>query len=211
MLSSWRYRTRCSAVVAAVLAVFLSGITSAQVPARANQYQRDLIRQARSVWGLSAPVALFAAQVHQESSWRPDARSPYAAGLAQFTPDTAEWIGTIYAELAAPDVFDPRWALRALVRYDFWLWSRARDTATDCDRAAMMLSAYNGGLGWLNRDRRLATSKGADASRWWGQVERYSARAEWAIEENRQYPRRILRELQGRYVPQWGRGVLCDG
>jgi len=48
-------------------------------------------------WGLEAPVALFAAQVHQESGWREDARSPVGAlGLAQFMPGTAAWIAQLY-------------------------------------------------------------------------------------------------------------------
>lgn len=32
-----------------------------------EQYRRDLTRSARLVWGLDAPVATMAAQIHQES------------------------------------------------------------------------------------------------------------------------------------------------
>jgi hypothetical protein len=76
-----------------------------QIPAQANTYRAQLTREARAAWGLEAPVAFFAAQVHQESGWREDARSPVGAlGLAQFMPGTAAWIaGSIKrGQLRAP-------------------------------------------------------------------------------------------------------------
>ena len=36
----------------------------ADIPARAGQYRAVLIREARAVWGLDAPTATFAAQIH---------------------------------------------------------------------------------------------------------------------------------------------------
>ena len=45
----------------------------AQVPQAAQQHRALLVRTAHAAWGLDAPVAVFAAQVHQESAWRPDA------------------------------------------------------------------------------------------------------------------------------------------
>jgi len=181
----------------------------AAVPRAAEAYRRDLTREARAVWGLQAPVATFAAQVHQESAWRPEAQSRFASGLAQFTPATAAWISGAYrAELGTGDVFNPRWALRALVRYDKHLSDRIAGAASACDHWAFVLSAYNGGPGWVERDRALAASRGADPSRWWGHVERHSARAAWAFAENRGYPRRILLVLQDEYAA-WGPGVNC--
>ncbi|MBP6897390.1 MAG: transglycosylase SLT domain-containing protein [Pseudacidovorax sp.] len=68
------------------------------IPRDAERYQLTLKREAQRTWGLDAPVATFAAQVHQESRWRADARSPVGAqGLAQFMPSTASWIGGVYA------------------------------------------------------------------------------------------------------------------
>lgn len=150
----------------------------------------------------------MAAQIHQESAWRPEVCSPYACGLTQFTPATAEWIGELYGiELGPTDRFDPRWAIRAMVRYDRHLWERI-SAATECDRWAMVLSSYNGGFGYLRRDIHLAASKGMDTSRWFGNVELHSTRARWAFEENRAYPRRILLTHQPRYE-LWGRPVKC--
>ena len=80
--------------------------------------------------------------------------------------------------------------------------------ATPCDRMAMTLSAYNGGLGWVWRDQKLAASQGADSARWFDQVERYNAgRHAAAFRENRGYPRLILRTFEPRYVAAgWGQG-----
>ena len=179
----------------------------AGVPHEAYRYRADLVRNARLFWGLAAPVATFAAQVHQESAWKPNARSKYAAGLAQFTPDTADWIGGMDAGLASGDVFNPAWALRALALYDRWLWDRIK-ASSDCDRMAMTLAAYNGGLGWINREKRAATSKGVDANLWFGAVALECLRARWACEENRAYPVRILLKHQPLYLA-WGPGIAC--
>ncbi|MGP5977238.1 transglycosylase SLT domain-containing protein, partial [Pseudomonas aeruginosa] len=122
-----------------------------RIPTAAEQYRRTLVRSAHAEWGLSAPIATFAAQVHQESRWRADARSPVGAqGLAQFMPGTAEWIAGLYpAALGTNQPFNPGWALRALVTYDRWLYDR-NQASSECDRWAFVLSAYNGGQGWVN-------------------------------------------------------------
>lgn len=167
-----------------------------------------MIRNARLEWGLSAPVADFAAQLHQESGWRPDAISPAGAqGLAQFMPATADWISQLIPMLSSREPFNPAWAIRALVSYDRWLWQRV-SAASDCERMAMTLSGYNGGLGWVQRDRRLASQKGLDSTRWFGHVATVNAgrnAASWR--ENRHYPQRILRELAPRYLT-WEAAVV---
>jgi soluble lytic murein transglycosylase-like protein len=195
-------------VFGASLPCWLSLTHAQSIPARAYQYRSALIRCARVEWGLAAPVATFAAQLHQESLWDPDARSRYAGGLAQFTPATANWLPEVAPQVGEPAPFNPGWALRALCAYDHHLHDRI-SAKTPCDRWAMTLSAYNGGLGWLNRDRRLASSSGLDPSRWWGHVETVNAgRAPWAIRENRGYPRRILLTLEPVYeAAGWGEGV----
>ncbi|MCH8500168.1 MAG: transglycosylase SLT domain-containing protein [Marinobacter sp.] len=194
--------------------VAVAPVEAGVIPPAAQQHQRELTRLARQEFGMSAPVALFAAQIHQESSWRTHARSPYAEGLAQFTPDTATWISEIYPDLGAAAPYSPGWAIRAMLRYNRHLLSRvkpwyARDVPA-CDRWAFALSAYNGGPGWLPRDRRLAEAAGADPDRWWGHVEYHTARADWARRENRHYPHRILFELEPRYrTAGWAGAAPC--
>lgn len=177
-----------------------------QVPQDAKQWRNRLTREARLQWGLDAPVATFAAQVHAESYWRPDARSHVGAeGLAQFMPRTATWLAGAYKAVGPAEPRNPAWALRALVTYDRHLWESMR-AESDCDRMAKTLSGYNGGPGWVRRDETLARSRGLNAGRWWGHVETVNAgRSAAAWTENRGYPRRILRDIEARYI-EWGVG-----
>lgn len=194
-----------------ILALLLVLIASSVIaePQQSLPYKRDVIRYSRVVWGMEAPIPLFAAQIHQESMWRPKAKSAYAAGLTQFTPDTAEWIVKVFPELGKADVFNPTWAIQAMVRYDLWLYNRNQG-ASICDRMAFVLSAYNGGLGWTQRDRKLAAAAGKDPNRWWGHVEGYSKRAPQFIKENRDYPKKIIYQHQKQYL-SWTGAPVCIG
>lgn len=195
---------------AAVFAGVSTTAHAAEPPTAALRYRSDVIRSARVDWGLNAPVADIAAQLHQESGWNPAARSPVGAqGLAQFMPSTADWIAGVFPALSSREPYNPGWAIRALVSYDRWLWQRVA-VPDGCERMAMTLSAYNGGLGWVNRDRRLARTRGLDDARWFGVVETVNAgrsAANWR--ENRHYPQRILHTLAPRYL-SWG-GASCVG
>lgn len=182
---------------------------AAPIPPDAMRYRAELTRNARLVWGLDAPTATFAAQIHQESGWNPAALSRVgAAGVAQFMPATARWwceINDIAAGDCAPS--NPTWALRALTGYDRWLWDRIEQAQDGCERMAMTLSAYNGGLGWVQRDRARAAAAGVDPGRWFGSVEAHNAgRSTANFAENRGYPVRILKVLTPRYAA-WGPGA----
>ncbi len=180
------------------------------IPLQAQKHRALLTREARAQWGLDAPVATFAAQIHQESVWRNDAVSHAGAqGLAQFMPATSRWLPEVAPETGEPLPFSPSWSIRAMVTYDRWLWRRI-SAASDCDRMAMTLSAYNGGLGWLQRDKALAAAAGMDPQRW-GHVALHNAgRSTANFRENRGYPTRILGVLTNLYrAAGWGKGA-CD-
>ncbi len=181
------------------------------IPDQAQQHRDLLIREARMVWGLDAPVATFAAQIHQESRWDDQAVSPAGAqGLAQFMPQTARWLPAVAPETGKPLPFSPSWSIRALVTYDRWLWKRIRTAYSDCDRWAMTLSSYNGGLGWLQRDQSKAASQGLDPRVWSHVAMVNSGRSTANFRENRSYPTRILRTLTPMYrAAGWGPGG-CD-
>lgn len=202
-------RRRALAIVVLVMA---AGWAEAQtVPARALPFKRALIQNVHLVWGLDGPVAAMAAQVHQESGWRVDARSSHAAGLAQFTPPTATDMARWYpAELGEGGPLNPSWALRALVRYDLRLYLLEPRAANACERLAFTLSAYNGGRGWVIKQKAAAARAGDDQARWFGHVERHRVRAPAAHLENVHYPRRILLALQPVYRG-WGPSVSCEG
>lgn len=164
------------------------------IPHDAARYRADLTRSARLAWGLDAPVATFAAQIHQESAWRADARSPVGAqGLAQFMPATERWIDGVY-DLGDGGAWNPTWAMRALTRYDRWIWDRLAGAGKPCERMAATLRGYNGGLGWVQKEAR--TGRPCEAFR-----------SAANCRENLDYPRRILGVLEPAYVRAgWGNG-----
>ncbi|SDK31384.1 transglycosylase SLT domain-containing protein [Billgrantia gudaonensis] len=206
-----RTRTGIALLLLALLAVSAQGAFGGSIPATAQHYQRELTRVVQQEWGLDGRVALHAAQIHQESAWRPGVDSPVGAqGLSQFMPSTSAWIAELYPDLGRAAPYSPGWAMRAQARYNRFHWRRI-DAADPCQRWAMTLSAYNGGLGWVNRDRRLARAAGDDPRVWFGSVERYTARASWAQRENRHYVRHILLELTPRYDRAgWQGGAPCS-
>lgn len=180
---------------------------SAEVPREAYSYRVRIMREAAAVFGVAAPAATFAAQIAQESAWRPEARSRVGAqGLAQFMPATATWIAGAYPQLGASQPFSPAWAVRAMVRYDRWLWARLR-AESDCERMAFTLAGYNGGLGWVQR--RKARSPLPDVC--FGLTCDINPGIHPANQtENARYPARILKWHEPRYVRAgFGRGA-CE-
>ena len=175
---------------------------------RAGQYKHTLTQQSHYVWGLDAPVSSFAAQIHQESRWNPTARSPVgAAGLTQFMPATAQWIRGMDGQLSSGDVYNPVWAMRALVVYDQFLYKKVSGS-NPCERLAFAMSAYNGGLGWVNK--RKARSPNPQIC--FGVTCDINPGVSPASQrENAGYPRVILQTFEPLYVKAgWGRGV-CHG
>ncbi|HMS05329.1 MAG TPA: transglycosylase SLT domain-containing protein [Burkholderiaceae bacterium] len=206
----WLVLVALAVAGAVVLVALLTPRAHAQtptqtVPQAAHRYRADLTRAAHLHWGLDAPIAALAAQVHQESGWNPQAVSAVGArGLAQFMPATATWWcarqGIIPAACAP---HNPVWALRALVGYDKWLYDRVPGYVLDRhDRLWLALRGYNGGEGHWQAEGRstgLAQPTRAQIDAACGQARR--ARVHCA--ENLAYPRRILLDLQPRYAA-WG-------
>lgn len=191
-------------VVVVASTVFVCKRAHAQgIPRDAQRYQLTLKREAQLAWGLQAPVATFAAQVHQESRWRLDARSPVGAvGLAQFMPATSNWIGGVYPSLSERAPTNPTWALRALVTYDKWLADRIR-ADDECQDMAFALSAYNGGLGWVYKRQKLSQQPGLCLG---GTCTINPGITLAAQRENQHYPEVILLKYEALYQ-SWGNGA----
>lgn len=189
-------------VFAAALTVAIAAVPKPPAPPAASAaYRARLVKEAHAAGGLSAPVSIFAAQIHQESGWKETAKSGVGAqGLAQFMPVTADWIANLYpADLKPGAPYDAGWAIRALVRYDFWLYKRVPKFQDGDERWAASLASYNGGLGWILKDQKLATT--CDASKWFGCVDAtIDARSAANLKQNRDYPVRILIKLRPIYL-----------
>lgn len=200
---------RLIAIAIALVLFAMQAFAADAIPTYSLRYRAQLERAVGAQFGLDAPVARLAAQIHAESAWRPKAASPYAQGLAQFTPDTAKWLPQVCPEVGEPDPWDAGWSIRAIACYDHYLYANAR-AVDECNRWAFTLSDYNGGTGMRLREQRLARAAGADPARWFGSVEDYRARSVGAYRENRGYVRKILLVLEPEYVDAgWSGTAVC--
>ena len=98
-------------------------------------------------WGALCPAlnpALLAAQLYQESGWKPDAQSgAQAQGIAQFIPGTCAAHGVDGDGDGDRDVWDPKDAIPSAASYDCKLASYVKDAPGD--PSENMLAAYNAG------------------------------------------------------------------
>ena len=170
------------------------------IPPSANLYRARITREAHAAAGLAAPVAMLGAQVETESMFNESAKSGCGAqGLAQFTPQTAAWIANLYpADLKPGLPFSAAWAIRALVKYDFYLYQKLPTFQEGNERWSAALASYNGGLSYTKADQ--AAAQGCDASRWFGCVENVKdKRSPASLSQNRAYPTKIM-QLQPLYA-----------
>lgn len=195
-------------------AAFISGFIlagrafAADLPTNANIYRIQLRTEAQRIWGPSAPVATLAAQIEQESGWRPTVTAwDGGRGLAQFMPRTQAWACKEFADAlgAEPcDAYRPRVAFRLQAAYMQHLYDRVDTANDDCDRMGFALMGFNSGEGW--RIKRQARSP-APGNVW------VTARINPGVTPANQkvaqdYPVRVLQRLEPRYVAAgWGDGV----
>lgn len=192
-----------------LLAVFLwpARARAQSIPDEAYRFKRDIVRAGQHVWGLNAPTAMFAAQIHQESRFRSDARSPVGAvGLAQFMPSSSRWIAGVYPDLSENAPTTPEWSVLALVRYDKWLFDRLTG-ASDCHRISKAIASYNQGIGWTYRAEKIAP----DPTRWFNGIDQVNPGKRPDLQrETVNYVRRIVIVLTPIYVRSGFGGSYCD-
>lgn len=205
-----------------VLAAVILGVSPAvaAIPDNAKLYLPILIEEQQRHWSDAPMPSALASQVEQEtcrSLRHPDCWSPraelrtareYGFGLGQLTVTSRfnafSEITARHASLkgwAWHDRYNPRMQARALILKLQDNYAAIKDTHNDWGRLSMALSAYNGGLGGLNQDRRLCrATPGCDPSRWSGHVERTSYKSRIAVsgygksffDINREYVRNVM-------------------
>jgi hypothetical protein len=174
------------------------------IPAGAVRYRVYLMQAWQYHFAMAEDPAIGFGQVHQESRFDCSAvSSGGSVGCAQFRPATAaevnQWIPA-QVRATCPVVsgcpLDPKWALTAMVEYDFHLWNGVSKVATPRERWGFTLSAYNGGGAVTGAERAAcARSRDCDPARYFHNVERYCGsfgRSEASCRENREYPHVIL-------------------
>lgn len=186
---------------------FGSQTCAAEVPANALRHRATLVRTAQAEWGLNAPVATFAAQIHQESTWRESITAlDDGRGLAQFMDSTAGWLVKRYPALGKADPYNPAWSMRALVRYDRHLFGQVQG-ATDCERMGAALKSYNAGLGYVLRAQEVSERPTV----WFGVTEHIkTGQSAKNFEYSRLYPHKIIYRHQPHYAAAgFGKGVCA--
>ena len=163
---------------------------------RVARWASDVKREAQAVQGIYAPVPMYLAQIHQESGGRENiTASDLGRGLAQFMDATASWVSEAYPELGAPDPYNPKWAIRALIRLDMHNHKRVRGVDS-CQKWGAALKAYNAGLGYVQK----AQAASNNPEQWFGFTEYVKTRQSAKnMEYSRLYPRWILYKHQPQY------------
>lgn len=172
---------------------------------KVSRWNRILIREAKMVYGLEPPVPMFLGQIMQESGGDPKVTAwDLGRGLGQFMDGTTTTVSRMFPELGKADPYNPLWSLRALLRYDLYLYKSVKGD-TECQRWAAGLKGYNAGLGYVLQ----AQKKSPDPGQWFGTTEFVQTRqSPKNFEYSRMYPRWILFKHQPKFA-QYGR-VMCS-
>lgn len=195
---------------------------------RATRYIEVLHSELGTLWPDFQAPDVLAGQIEQETCitlehrkcWNPAAElntdREYGFGLGQLTKTSTF---DAFAEAKKydslknwywDDRFNPLYQLRILVLTDRNNYQTFPWAATEDDREAFMLSAYNGGKGSVLKDRVTCRfTSGCDPSRWFRNIELTSAKSKMAIKAyggaslfqiNRNYVKRILTERRTKYT-----------
>lgn len=218
-------------LMAAFVSLFTGSARAASLPPNAVRYLPILKMEQSQFWDDMPVPSVIGALVEQETCislkskrcWSPDAElktdREQGIGLGQITR-TAKF--DALAELRAkypqelgewgwdkPTLRDPHYQLRGVVLLERQCWRGISGAFSDEDHAAFMDACYNGGAGGIAGDRKIcAATKGCDARRWFGHVERTSLKKKTAVsgygksffEINREHVRNVLVVRRSRYA-----------
>lgn len=175
-------------------------ILRGQVPEGAIKYIPVLKGEHQRLWPES-DIKIFMGQIEAESTWKEKAirKEPSGVisyGLMQVLDITFNEMRSKHPTLLdaeATDMLQAQWGIRAGILYDKKMWGLCSFAEGIQNRWAFALASYNGGYGWIQRDRKLTEQSGLDKNRWFCSVEHFSKRSPWAFKINREYPIKIFK------------------
>ena len=197
------------------------------LPPNAPPYITILQQEVATYWPLGRFPSVLAAQIEQESCisvrhplcWSPRVElktaREYGFGLGQITI-TAKFNNFLAAtrldkslnDWRFEDRYDGRKQIRTLLLMNAGNYKLVGQQATEVDRLAMTLAAYNGGLGGVYSDVRVCKgTKGCDPTKWFGNVEFTSLKnkipapgyGETFFTTNHCYPWRVMYRRREKY------------
>jgi hypothetical protein len=173
----------------------------ALIPLLAITYLPILHEEQIKQWPTAPSISYLAAQIEQETCvslkssgcWNPRTElktdREYGFGLSQITVtskfnnflEAKKWDKAL-ADWQWEDRYNPHYQTRALVVYMRNLNNQVNGAYDINNQYAFALSAYNGGMGGVIKDRSLCKmTTGCDSSLWWGNVENTSLKAKIAV------------------------------
>lgn len=172
-----------------------------------EKYRIQVMAATAQVFGPIAAPASTIAQLHVESSCRPDAKSwADAQGMAQFLPSTAAAYARIYPDLRPPKPYDPQWAILANARYIKEGIDHYRPGRTLCGAVIASWLTYVGSRRAFDAEvEQCRNAPDCDPTRFFGHVERFKARSDEAWVESRKYPLSILVRSLDYESAGWGK------
>ena len=205
-----------------------------KIPKNAEEYLPVLVDVLVDCWNEIWHWDILAGQIEQETCislthskcWNPKAElktsREYGFGLAQITIaydsegrerfnnfKEATKLDKTMKDWRWEDRFNPYYQIRFLVLKDRQIFYLIKWTEDELNRFAFTLSAYNGGLNGMLRDRKMCeTIPGCDPNIWFDNVEKESWRSKIKVsgygksffEINREYVSKILKERRFKSV-----------
>lgn len=185
---------------------------------RCMRYLPLFVRASKEAFGVDDYTALLMAQAMQESTCDPNAKSPVGAnGLDQFMYTTAldmikrgrcTFLGNPRSRAGVEQLMlNPEWSARCGARYmaDLIKFVKKYWTGTDAYMAA--LACFNGGCGWIVKERKKALSKG-EPDVYCNSTRKSCIRSAANCKENNRYPVVIFTK---RLPPLLEMGVAHNG
>lgn len=147
--------------------------------------------------------SLIAGQVRQESGCNPVAKSRVGAtGLMQIMPGTAKDIERI-CKLPGFSPLNPRLAIQGGICYNSQIRRIVAPMNSNYDLDSVMLRSYNGGAGYILKEKRYVQSIELDSKDSLHLMEFCELfRSEDSCHENTMYPI-MIREHQRKYYLSW--------